>query len=526
MALHQLSEEDAEHNKLADILHRTKTAVDEWLYGRVEKTEEEERMDAIENEILQLRGVEAEEIDDSKLVWVDRARFQLAMSAVIILNTIVIGLETDLDTASPRRGGIWIALECIFILIFIGEIVLKCIYHGPRWMVSEIMNMFITLVAFLAFIDLIVLYPMRVAGVIDFSGVLRMVSLLRIVGLLRLARIMRMYRSLEELRLVIQGLIDSCQTIAWVVILLAWFLYVCALICTKVVGQNVDVYENYRKLSGGWDHEEHFGTVGRSMYTLLQIMTLDSWSSKVARHVIANQWYMSIFFLIFLLLSTYGLLNIVVSVIVEHTLSAAQSNEARLKVIEERSRKAELEGSIREIFDMCCKNTKGVDTKDLQLSQEQFLAASERHEVREKLRQLELPREDAARLFGVIDGDGSRPLRVDEFVSGCDKLKGVAESRDLLRIHAEADALSDQMGNLHKSLQDSEKMMADLDEVTTLITRRFSSAVRGTQAKIAHSKGGAEPVVPPKRARPGLQEEVDLSIGNRPALPQFPNLLG
>ena len=35
-------------------------------------------------------------------------------------------------------------------------------------------------------------------------------------------------------------------------------------------------------LSGGWDHEELFGTVGRSMFTLMQVMTLDSWLSKAS----------------------------------------------------------------------------------------------------------------------------------------------------------------------------------------------------------------------------------------------------
>jgi len=41
---------------------------------------------------------------------------------------------------------------------------------------------------------------------------------------------------------------------------------------------------------------EHFGTMARSMYTLVQIMTLDMWSSKIVRHVLNNQSYMALFF--------------------------------------------------------------------------------------------------------------------------------------------------------------------------------------------------------------------------------------
>merc|ERR550514_1091644 len=131
----------------------------------------------------------------------------------------------------------------------------------------------------MACIDLFILFPLQAGGVFDAAGVLRMLSLLRIIGLLRLLRIIKQFRALEELRLVIQGMVDSLQTIAWVVVLVIMFLYICAIITTKLIGHNVEVYGKYRKLSGGWDHEEMFGTIGRSMYTPLQVMTLDSWSS-------------------------------------------------------------------------------------------------------------------------------------------------------------------------------------------------------------------------------------------------------
>jgi hypothetical protein len=323
---------------------------------------------------------------------------------------------------------------------------------------------------------------------------------------------------LEELRLVIQGLVDSFQTILWVVLLISVFLYIWAVVCTKEIGQNLEIYGDYKALSGGWDHEELFGTVGRSMYTLLQVMTLDGWSSRIARHVITNQPYMSLFFLVFLLFSTHGLLNIVVSVIVENTLSAAEKNADRVKLREERARKQEL-NSINEVFVLADIDGNGG------LDQGEFLKAVENPEVQWRLRQLELPVSDAARLFEILDGNGRRSLSMKEFIAGCTKLKGCAQSKDLLAIQAQADTLAAKMEVLGEKLHESERMMDFLDEVSQRINRRFSSAVRGTRTKIALSKGGTEPVVATRRVRPGLQEEVDLAIGNRPALPAFPNLL-
>ena len=47
--------------------------------------------------------------------------------------------------------------------------------------------------------------------------------------------------------------------------------YICAIYTTMQIGQNHQIYDEYYKDSGGWDHEEYFGTVPKSMYTLFQV---------------------------------------------------------------------------------------------------------------------------------------------------------------------------------------------------------------------------------------------------------------
>merc|ERR1719277_2042623 len=101
------------------------------------------------------------------------------------------------------------------------------------------------------------------------------------------------------------------------------------------------MYLSYKRVSNGWDNEEYFGTVPRSMFTLLQVLTLDNWSSKIARHVLQNQGYMAIFFIIFLLFGTYGLLNVIIAVIVERTLAIAQTNTSRVQILDNRSKALE-----------------------------------------------------------------------------------------------------------------------------------------------------------------------------------------
>merc|ERR1719409_1718659 len=103
--------------------------------------------------------------------------------------------------------------------------------------------------------------------------------------------------------------------LSWTVVILVVFLYVSAVFTTSTIGRS-ESYVDFKKLTNGWDADDLFGTVGRSMYTLLQCMTRDSWSSMIARYVVVQQYYMAFFFILFMLVSTYGLLNLVVSVIV------------------------------------------------------------------------------------------------------------------------------------------------------------------------------------------------------------------
>jgi voltage-gated sodium channel len=65
--------------------------------------------------------------------------------------------------------------------------------------------------------------------------------------------------------------------------------------------------------------------IGRSLYTLFQIMTLESWSMGIARPVLGNFPYAWVFFVPFILVATFTMLNLFIAIIV----NAMQSyNEA------------------------------------------------------------------------------------------------------------------------------------------------------------------------------------------------------
>lgn len=366
-------------------------------------------------------------------------------------------------------------------------------------------------ICFMAFVDCTILNPMGA------SGLLRMVSIFRIAGVSRLYRSVQKYRQFGALRTLLQTLKNCLPTLLWTLVLLILVIYAFSVITTQQIGHNVSAYHNYRKQSGGWDHEELFGTIGRSMFSLLQIMTLDSWCSKYMRHIAGNQAYMIPFFAIFLLLAPLGILNILVSVIVEQTIAASDQNKQRLDSEDEKLHLAELD-SLKNIFIISDRD--GSNTLDL----EEFRLAMNNSEVQWQMDMLDLPIEQTEKLFGVVDGDGSQCLSFDDFIHGCMKLKGHAQSKDMLAVMAQADALARKMDRMADALAESERMLAKLDEISLQVSRRFDSALLGSRRRIARSVAGSKPMIPPKWVGP-QGDNIKLSFGNRPNLPQYPSFL-
>jgi len=305
----------------------------------------------------------------------------------------------------------------------------------------------------------------------------------------------------------------------WTVIMLVVFLYVGAVFATSAIGQSDD-YTNFQKQTGGddgWDVETYFGTVGRSMYTLLQCVTRDGWMSMIGRYVVDKQWYMTFFFIGFNLVACYGLLNLVVSVIIEQTLTAARSNEKRVAMREERARKGELD-SLQEIFLLSDADGSGM------LDVGEFEGALQVDDIRQRMQRLEIPIDEAKKLFTTIDDHGTRPLQMAEFIDGCTKLRGPAKSRDLLAITSQGESLMKKLDTMGERLHDMEKMMGYLDDLSLRVVQRFQPSVTNSQHRINKLHTGLAPVkpLPPEKVS---SIGVILSRGNRPMLPELPKLL-
>lgn len=196
---------------------------------------------------------------------------------LILLNALILGLETS-ERAQQIGGPILYWADSIILGIFALEVLVKLFAHGLRFWRNP-WNVFDFLVVGIALIP----------GSGPFS-VLRVLRLLRLVSMV------------PKLRFIVEALLRAIPGIGSIIGLLALVFYVFAIIATGLFRES---------------HPEWFGSLGASMYTLFQVMTLESWSMGISRPVMEVHPWAWAFFVPFILVATFTVLNLFIAIIVD-----------------------------------------------------------------------------------------------------------------------------------------------------------------------------------------------------------------
>lgn len=203
---------------------------------------------------------------------------------LILLNALVLGLETDADIVA-RWGGVLHAVDVFALSVFVVELAAKMVVQRSRF-VRDPWNLFDFAVVAIALLPT--------------SGPLAVLRALRVLRVLRLVTVV------PSLRRVVGALLGALPGMGSIVLLLALIFYVGAVMATKLYGA---------------DFPDWFGSVPASLYTLFQVMTLESWSMGIVRPVMEVHPYSWLFFVPFILATSFTALNLFIGVVV----SAMQS---------------------------------------------------------------------------------------------------------------------------------------------------------------------------------------------------------
>ena len=237
--------------------------------------------------------------------WIEDSRVQNFILALIVVNAVILGLETVPDVMR-RYGQILIAVDRVILTIFVVEIVMRIYLHGRRF-----------------FRDPWSLFDFAVVAIalVPASGPFAVLRALRVL------RVLRILTMVPSMRRVVGALLSSIPGLGSIALVLMLIYYVFAVIATQLFGKQFP---------------EWFGSIGESLFSLFQIMTLESWSMGIVRPIMEIYPQAWIFFVIFILIATFTMLNLFIAIIVNAMHSfAEEENEERRREFEAASGKTE-----------------------------------------------------------------------------------------------------------------------------------------------------------------------------------------
>jgi len=207
---------------------------------------------------------------------------------LIVVNAAILGIETS-PSATEAIGPALHIVDHVILWIFVAELVLLMAARGPRFFLDP-WSVFDFIVIAIAFLPA--------------TGSLSVLRALRVL------RVLRLINKVESMRVVVAALLHSLPGLGSVFGLIMIIFYVAGVVATNLFAH---------------DFPDKFGSLSHTIFTLFQVMTLEGWSEDIARpvmEVFPNAW---IFFVLFVLIATFVVINLFVAVIVD-SISKVQND--------------------------------------------------------------------------------------------------------------------------------------------------------------------------------------------------------
>jgi len=254
--------------------------------------------------------------------FIEHPRVQGSIIALILINAVLLGLETW-PAAMTAYGPLIVTLDKGILAVFVVEIALRLyVYRAAFW--RDPWSVF----------DFLVVAIALVPATGQFA----------VLRALRVLRVLRLLTMVPSMRRVVGALLAAIPGLASIALVLLIIYYVFAVIATNLFAAA---------------YPEWFGDIGRSLYTLFQIMTLESWSMGIARPVMEQFPYAWAFFIPFILVATFTMLNLFIAIIVnamqsyseaEHEVTVQALDDTRVHIETDLSNQVQgLRQEIREL---------------------------------------------------------------------------------------------------------------------------------------------------------------------------------
>lgn len=233
---------------------------------------------------------------------VDGWMARIFLTVLVCVNAILIGVEAENTT--PESAPYFDVCEVTFLVVFVVELMLK--FFGIGWLFfRDSWNVIDLVVVGASVVDML----MSLAAGVSSNGL----STLRLIRIFRIVRVFGMFDKLAALLL---AFTKSLQQVVWVAILAFIFLYMFA-----VLGHGF--FSDDALLAANPEYKpEWFNTIGHSLITLFQLMTLDDWAN-IMRPVGNTRPWSWVYTMIFVLLGI-GIMNLAIAIFIDELLQRSE----------------------------------------------------------------------------------------------------------------------------------------------------------------------------------------------------------
>lgn len=249
--------------------------------------------------------------------FVESSLFEFGTGVVIVYSTLTMMLEVD-QVEVPFLINF---SESFLTSFFLSEWLVRLSVHGPSWLRS-IENLLDTFIAWIpGVLTVWFLQPL----VAESTGFLKTMRIVRMLRLLRLVKVFRNLPMMQDLWMLVRGLLKSGSTLVSALVLIIFTLYVFGIAAVDLIGKAdytgaaEDVQVAQQRFFGLW----------YSMLTLIRFLHADD-SQGIMDELLQQQPYIWIFLWMFTACASLVLLNLITAIVCNEAFETSKNDEADL----------------------------------------------------------------------------------------------------------------------------------------------------------------------------------------------------
>lgn len=386
-----------------------------------------------------------------RLADVTRSKmFELSCAFVIIVNAIFTWYTTNYEIRhlDESSNDLIDGIERFFVTFYLVELGLKLVVHRQYFFCNSDMqwNIFDFSLIVLAIIDQVMTALSKSSGTTDMTF-MRVLRILKMAKILRGLRVMRFFL---ELRLMLNSLIGSMQSLMWSIVMLLLIFYVFGLVFVQGAAVHLLLHQKDMEQVEVDRILNEFGSVERAMLALYRSCTGgEDWTYFYDIIMTTGRPYAGLF-IFFIAFSQIAFLNILTAIFVNQAMELAKPDRDTLAVLQ---RKKEIEAY--EELRSFCRLMDEDGTGTISVADFEKHLKSGRLGARLSILGLNVP--DAAYFFDLLlhsANSEAQEVSCTDFVEGCMRMRGMATGIDLQSVDRTTRLVSKSVRTLQKDMSE------------------------------------------------------------------------